>query len=99
MALRSKPQTPALLAVAAGLAVASARAAEPKTPESASNEALNAEFLEYLAQLEDEDDDWTLFEDDDAKPAAPAKPATSKPVVTQQPVAKAPVPAPAEVKR
>lgn len=32
-------------------------------------EPLDADFLEYLANMEDEDDDWTLLEDSPRKPA------------------------------
>ncbi|MFC4310573.1 hypothetical protein ACFPN2_15890 [Steroidobacter flavus] len=31
-------------------------------------EPLDADFLEYLANMEDEDDDWTLLEDAPRKP-------------------------------
>jgi hypothetical protein len=61
-------------ALAAGmyLLARSAGAAEP--------EPLDEEFLEYLSQLESDDDDWTLFEAD-AGTAAPAPPA-AKPVAS-----------------
>lgn len=57
---------PLLAMGAAGLLTRPAQAAEP--------EPLDEEFLEYLSQLEGEQDDWTLFEAEDDKPA-PAKPA------------------------
>lgn len=59
-----------MVALGAGLAARSANAAEP--------EPLDEEFLEYLSQLEGEQEDWTLFEGD-ADKAAPAKPVAAKP--------------------
>jgi hypothetical protein len=40
---------------------------------------LPAEFLEYLSDLEGEEDDWTLVADDDKPAPTPAKPAEAKP--------------------
>ena len=91
--LRSSPALHAtlpLLVAGAGLLAVPARAAEP--------EPLDEEFLEYLAQLEGDEDDWTLFEAE-AKPA-PVQPAASKPTAAKEPVAKPPPSkVPAEVKR
>jgi hypothetical protein len=36
-------------------------------------EPLDGDFLEYLANMEDEDDDWTLLEDAPRKAATPSK--------------------------
>lgn len=42
-------------------------------------EHLDADFLEYLAQLEGEDDDWTLIaEAEEARPTPPRKDADAK---------------------
>jgi hypothetical protein len=79
----------ALLAVGVALA-STAQAAEPR--------ALDEDFLDYLSQLEDEQDDWTLFEADDPEPAA-AKPAPKPPSPKEQPEASKPAKAPAEIKR
>jgi hypothetical protein len=54
--------------ILAGLMVTStmARPAEPDP------EPLNAAFLEYLANMEGDDDDWTLLADTAGKSATPA---------------------------
>ena len=36
-------------------------------------EPLDGDFLEYLANMEDEDDDWTLLEDAPRKAATPSQ--------------------------
>ncbi len=73
-----------LLAAGVGLMAGAAQAAEP--------EPLDEEFLEYLAQLEGDEDDWTLFEADETKPA-PVQPPASKPVAAaKEPAAKPPTP-------
>ena len=36
-------------------------------------EPLDGDFLEYLANMEDEDDDWTLLEDAPLKAATPSQ--------------------------
>ncbi|WP_129641216.1 hypothetical protein [Peristeroidobacter agariperforans] len=47
-------------------------------------EPLDADFLDYLANLEADDDNWTLLDDPDREPASqdsekePAKPAARK---------------------
>jgi hypothetical protein len=85
---------PLLMLGAASLATSAAQAGEPQP--------LDEEFLDYLSQLEGDDDDWTLFDGEEAKPA-PAPPAAAKPAPPKEPVAKAPKAAspklPAEVKR
>lgn len=49
---------------------------------AAAPERLDEDFLEYLAGLEDDNDNWTWFvADDDAPPARPpAKPPTMSPI-------------------
>jgi hypothetical protein len=42
------------------------------------SEPLDAEFLEYLAQLEGDDDDWTLVVAAEESPAPPGKDLDSK---------------------
>ena len=42
------------------------------------SEQLDAEFLEYLATLEGDDDDWTLVAQAEETPAPPRKDAESK---------------------
>jgi hypothetical protein len=86
--------SPLLILGAASLMTCEAQASEP--------EPLDEEFLDYLSQLEGEDDDWTLFDGKDAKPA-PAPPAAAKPTPPKEPLAKSTTTAspklPAEVKR
>ena len=98
MAIHDKPQTVAspmavslpALAIGTALLAGTARAAEPAP--------LDEEFLEYLAQLEGDEDDWTWFEADEPPPAA-AKPA-ARPAPASQPADKVPpAKAPSEVKR
>jgi hypothetical protein len=80
-----------LLAAGASLLATQSRAAEPVP--------LDEEFLEYLAQLEGDEDDWTWFEADEVK-SAPVKPPASKPASAEQPAQKTPPrKAQAEVKR
>ena len=43
------------------------------TQSSDEIEPLDGDFLEYLANMEDEDDDWTLLEDAPRKPATPSE--------------------------
>jgi hypothetical protein len=70
----------AVLAVAtAGALIREARADEP--------EPLDEEFLDYLMQLEGDEEDWTLFDSQEAEPPA-AKSATARPAPIQEPVAK-----------
>jgi hypothetical protein len=52
-------------------------------------EPLDGDFLEYLANMEDEDDDWTLLEDAPRKPATTSEGEQS----TQQPDKEAAKPA------
>ena len=88
-----------LLAAGAGLAALTAQAAEP--------EPLDEEFLDYLSQLEGDEDDWTLFDSEEAKPQADAKPQPPKPAstpaatktATAKVPAEKPAAAPAETKR
>jgi len=48
-------------------------------PAAEEAEQLDAEFLEYLAHLEGDDDDWTLVAQAEEAPAQPRKDAESKP--------------------
>jgi len=55
----------------------------PMGASAAEPEALDEEFLEYLAELDDDEDDWIWFDDDEnpvTKPttARPATPRTEK---------------------
>jgi hypothetical protein len=61
--------------ILAGLMVAStlARSAEPET------EPLDAAFLEYLANLEGDDDDWTLLADSKSPSAADSQSSSEAP--------------------
>jgi hypothetical protein len=54
------------------LTMAQARGADKATP-------VDEEFLEYLGTVEDDGDDWTLFEDQQTKPAPETRKPTSKP--------------------
>lgn len=54
----------------ARLMASAAVAAEP--------EQLDEEFLEYLAEFANEEDDWTWFASDEEAPAAKAQPAAGK---------------------
>lgn len=48
-------------------------------PAAEQPEQLDADFLEYLAHMEGDDDDWTLVaQPEEAKDPAPAKKAESK---------------------
>jgi hypothetical protein len=47
-------------------------------PAAEQTEQLDAEFLEYLAHLEGEDDDWTLLAQADEAPAPPGEDAESQ---------------------
>ena len=68
---------PLLLLGAASVLTHPAQAAEP--------EPLDEDFLDYLSQLEGEDDDWTLFDSEEAKPAATPS-AAAKPTPRKEPV-------------
>jgi hypothetical protein len=59
----------AALLLSVPLGAAAAEKVEPPAKEAPASEALDAEFLEYLATFEGEDADWTWFADDTAKPA------------------------------
>jgi hypothetical protein len=90
-----RPAGPLLGIAAAGALLNDARAEEP--------EPLDEEFLDYLLQLEGDEEDWTLFDSQDSESAtttsAASKPATAPPPTTKQPVAKsatAPATAPAK---
>jgi hypothetical protein len=63
---------------AAGALISEARADEP--------EPLDEEFLDYLLQLEGDEEDWTLFDSQEAEPE-PVKSTASKPAPTREPVA------------
>jgi hypothetical protein len=64
---------------AAGALISEARADEP--------EPLDEEFLDYLLQLEGDEEDWTLFDSQEVE-AAPVKSTASKPAPTREPVAR-----------
>lgn len=70
---------PLLGMVTASTLISEARADEP--------EPLDEEFLDYLLQLEGDEEDWTLFDSQEAEPA-PAKSTASKPAPSQEPVVK-----------
>ena len=59
-------------------------------PAAEESEQLDADFLEYLAHLEGDDDDWTLVAQPEETPAPPPKKAESK---TAQPSKQADKPA------
>ena len=46
----------------------------PRAAPAEEVEPLPADFLEYLANFESDDDDWTLFTDEDAKEKAAKTP-------------------------
>ena len=71
---------PMLGMAAAGALISEARADEP--------EPLDEEFLDYLLQLEGDEEDWTLFDSQEAE-QMPVKSTASKPAATRDPVAKA----------
>jgi len=50
------------------LGAVAAEKVKPPAREAPASEALDAEFLEYLATFEGEDADWTWFADDAEKP-------------------------------
>jgi hypothetical protein len=78
---------PLLGMAAAGVIMSEVHAEEP--------EPLDEEFLDYLLQLEGDEEDWTLFDSQESEPA-PASSTTSKPAPTKEPVAKSTPSAPAQ---
>jgi len=54
-------------------------------------EPLDEEFLDYLLQLEGEDEDWTLFDSQEPEPTAPATAAKPAPAQDAAATAKVPV--------
>ena len=54
---------------------------------NADDEALEEDFLEYLAEFDDEDDDWSWFDSADNKSVKqpPGKPTGTKPTVAEKP--------------
>ena len=83
--------TPLLTLGAVGLVSQPARADD--------SEALDEEFLDYLLQLEGEDEDWTLFDSQDSEPTPPATtsktaPAQESPTAAKTTAAKPPASAP-----
>lgn len=64
----------------AAASLLAAAAALPRLARADDEEALDAEFLDYLGTLEGEQEDWTWFSDDESKPEdrAPADDDASK---------------------
>jgi hypothetical protein len=60
------------LAVALLIATAQAHAADKAPP-------MDEEFLEYLGTVDDDGNDWTLFEDRETKPSPKSQKPPSKP--------------------
>ena len=60
-----------LAALLLGMSLSAVAAEKVQTPAKVApaSEALDAEFLEYLATFEGEDADWTWFADETEKPA------------------------------
>lgn len=59
----------AALLLSVPLGAVAAEKVKPAAKQAPASEALDAEFLEYLATFEGENADWTWFADDAAKPS------------------------------